>query len=311
MDEMDNQGIDAFESGLFGGDYRLESEEGSRGTEARENEAPEADSDGISENEQEGEKESETEENPEAENTPESEKTPDTANEQSNEGNQTFTLKVNHEEREVSLAEMTALAQKGLDYDRAKDQIAARDGTIAELNERLKENREALDTLALLSEKSGTPVKQLLESLYVSYRKGAGVSEDAAKLELEKAQLAKELEAARSQSAKQERQEEQTEAEGRMRREMEEFKAAYPGVEITDEIAQKIGPDIRAGMSLTAAYRKLEKQRQEDRIAELERQLAAQKQNKRNRRSSPGSQSDSGGSTGRSDADIFERALFG
>jgi hypothetical protein len=49
----------------------------------------------------------------------------------------------------------------------------------------------------------------------------------------------------------------------------------------------------------------------ENRIAELEKQLAAEKKNKENRAASPGSQKDTGGRRTASDDAIFERALFG
>ena len=69
--------------------------------------------------------------------------------------------------------------------------------------------------------------------------------------------------------------------------------------------------DIQSGMSLSNAYRKQEAAKKDAEIAELKRQLEAEKQNKRNRSNSPGSQRDSGGRRMTSDHDKFEQALFG
>lgn len=90
---------------------------------------------------------------------------------------------------------------------------------------------------------------------------------------------------------------------------------------IWDAIAggQAVGPDTTSdswegvfkneeSMSITAAYRKMERAEKDARIAELERQLAAQKQNNKNKRTSPGSQNDSGGQRKR---DAFEDFMEG
>jgi hypothetical protein len=64
-------------------------------------------------------------------------------------------------------------------------------------------------------------------------------------------------------------------------------------------------------MSLSTAYRKYERAQEQNRIAELERKLAAKQQNDKNKSRSPGSQKDSGGRRSRSEYEEFERALFG
>lgn len=220
---------------------------------------------------------------------------------------------MNKQEKQVTLEEMTALAQKGMDYDRVKAQNATNQQTIQALQEKadaLDKSQELLDVLNLVAEGSKIPAAQVVESLYVSFRKKAGVSEDAAKLELKNARLDKELSAVKSQSEKAASSQKNEEASDRLQRDMAEFKREYPDVELTDELVEQISADIKAGLSLTAAYRKLEREQQAQRMAELERQLAAEKQNKKNRRSSPGSQLDSGGRSSKSDLEVFEKALF-
>ena len=87
--------------------------------------------------------------------------------------------------------------------------------------------------------------------------------------------------------------------------------SSFPGVELTEELCGKLMADVQSGMSLSNAYRKQEAAKKDAEIAELKRQLEAEKQNNKNRSNSPGSQKDSGGRRMTSDHDKFEQALFG
>ena len=223
---------------------------------------------------------------------------------------QKFMLKVNKEEKEVSLEEMTALAQKGMDYDRIKERDAKSQQTIQDLQAQIDgftAKQGVLDVLDIIAKKSGSSLEQLAESLYINFRKSGGASEDAAREELKTAKLEKELGALKSQQTKQ--QEKANEEESRAQREMEQFRSEYPDVELTEELVDKLVPDVQNGMTLSAAYRKLEKAQEAEKIAELERKLAAKQQNDKNRRSSPGSQQDSGGSRSKDPFDEFMAAF--
>ena len=217
---------------------------------------------------------------------------------------QTFTIKVNKEERTVGLAEMTALAQKGADYDRVKERAQQ---TIQDLKTQLDGQKDVMEIMTTLAEKTGTPLNELAEMLYVSYRKGEGRTETEAKLELQNARLQKGLDAVNAEKDKQKEAEESS--QNRAQREVEEFRRSYPEVEFTDELVSKLTPDVQAGMTLLSAYQKYEAAQKEARIAELERQLAAEKKNRENRLSSPGSQKDTGGQRGKSDFDDFLSAF--
>lgn len=224
----------------------------------------------------------------------------------------TFTIKVNKEERKVTLEEMTTLAQKGADYDRVKEQNTKHQQTIADLQSKLEEvssQQAVLDILGNIAQKSNLSLDQLAESLYINFRKNGGASEDVAREELKSAKLEKELDSYKAKQAQQ--QEQETDAEARAKRDLEDFAREYPDVELTEELVDKLVPDIQNGMSLSAAYRKHEKAQDSARIAELERQLAAKAQNDKNKKRSPGSQRDSGGRSPKSDYDVFEKALFG
>ena len=221
---------------------------------------------------------------------------------------ETFTLKVNKQEQTVTREEMVSLAQKGLDYDRVKDQQQRSQQTIQTLQAQLEESakhQDTLDILQLVAEKSGMTMEQIAETMYVNYRKSAGASEDAARQELKTAKLQKELNAVKAQAAKPQKEEHQETGQEKFQKEMEEFRREYPDVKMTDEIVDKLVPDVQAGMSITAAYRKMERTEKDARIAELERKLAAKEQNNKNKRTSPGSQNDSGGQRKRDAFDDF------
>ena len=220
---------------------------------------------------------------------------------------QTFTIKVNKEERTVGIDEMKALAQKGADYDRIKEQNTQKQQTIDSLQAKLDgmaSQQGALDILGIIAEKSGSTLEQLAESLYVNFRKTAGASEETAREELKSAKLEKELNAFKAQKTKQ--QEQESGGEARAKQDLADFQREYPDVPITEELVDKLISDIQSGMSLSAAYRKYEKAQDAERIADLERKLAAEKKNAENKKKSPGSQVDSGS---RQKADIFDEFM--
>ena len=220
---------------------------------------------------------------------------------------QTFTIKVNKEERTVGIDEMKALAQKGADYDRIKEQNAQKQQTIDTLQAKLdgiSSQQGALDILGIVAEKSGSTLEQLAESLYVNFRRTAGASEETAREELKSAKLEKELNAFKAQKTQQ--QEQESGGEARAKQDLADFQREYPDVAITEELVDKLISDIQSGMSLSAAYRKYEKAQDAERIADLERKLAAEKKNAENKKKSPGSQIDSGS---RQKADIFDEFM--
>lgn len=213
-----------------------------------------------------------------------------------------FTLKVNKEERQVGLEEMTTLAQKGADYDRVKDQLAESRQTVQDLQNRLDGQQEVMDILTQVAEGTGKPLMELAKGLFINFRKNAGVSEDAAALELEVAALKKQNEAVKP---KEEPGKAEDAAKDRAKRELSEFRQLHPGVQLTDELVAKLKPDIRNGMSMANAYQKMLNEQKAAELAAQEQKLKAKKQNEENQRRSPGSQRDSGSRQGKSSYDDF------
>lgn len=206
---------------------------------------------------------------------------------------ETFTIKVNKEERTCTRDEMISLAQKGADYDR--------------IREKLNGQQEAMDLLAEMAKDGGTDIPGLLDSFRLDLLKKQGLSEDVAKERLARQKLEKEnaaLKAEKSAAAPK-----AETAKERAQRELADFRKVYPKVDLTEDLMAKLMPDIKNGVSMTEAYRNFETAEKDARIAELELQLSAQKQNAANHTSSPGSQKDSGGRRTKSDFDDFMRAL--
>lgn len=306
MNENEDFGFEEFESALFDDDYHIDADDGA-------DDAVETESDTTP---QETEEAKETEEGGEptgeGNDADESEEKPEADADSNTDAGQMFTLKVNKEERQVTLEEMTALAQKGADYDRVKEQANQLRQNNADLKAKIDgitPHQGALDILSIVAEKGGLSLEQLAESLYVNFRKSAGASEDVAREELKSARLEKELNAYKAQQTQQ--QEKDTDTQARAQKELEEFQQEYPDISLTEELVDKLLPDIQNGMRLTAAYRKYEKNQDAAKIAELERKLSAKEQNDKNKRRSPGSQQDSGGRRAKSDFEEFEAALFG
>ena len=310
MNENEDFGLEEFESALFDDDYQTADDNDTDDSDVTETDNDSQDTDSDDQDDAEGDDSTEDEDTDDSEDDgADGDAEGDSGN---TDADKTFTIKVNKEERQVTLEEMTTLAQKGADYDRVKEQNTRHQQTIADLQSKLEgvsSQQAVLDILDTIAQKSGSTLEQLAESLYVNFRKSAGASEDVAREELKSAKLEKELNSYKAKQTQQ--QEQETDAEARAKRDLEDFAREYPDVELTEDLVDKLVPDIQNGMSLSAAYRKHEKAQDSARIAELERQLAAKAQNDKNKKRSPGSQRDSGGRSPKSDYDVFEKALFG
>ena len=316
MNENENVGLDDFENALFGDDYQFGDEDGA--FEDGDTDSAE-DDDVIDDLDESKEVDDDADTDHDGEGEPDEADSGDDEAEEEEEGDHaaegdgaTFTLKVNKEERQVTLEEMTTLAQKGADYDRVKKQYTDSQQTIQDLQKKLEaadSHRGVYEILDIVAEKTGTKLEELAEMLYLNIRSNEGASEALAKEELKRAKVEKELDGFKSQKAQTE--EKKDDAESRAQREIEAFKNDYPDVALTDELLSKLTPDLQKGKSLSSAYRAMEKAQSEAKIKELEQKLAAKEQNDKNKKHSPGSQKDSGGRRSRSEYDEFERALFG
>lgn len=190
-----------------------------------------------------------------------------------------FTLKNRDETRQVTREEVTALAQKGWDYDTVRQE---RD----QLRQYRQEADPALELVKSYAQRNHMSVPEYLDYCRRQELMAGGMSEQAAteRLSLEKERT--ELDRQRSQLDEQKRAEEdkirqvQEQAQARQR-DIQAFYQAYPGVD-PKAIPQEVWNAVREGQSLTNAYTMHENRR-------LQAELAAERQNRHNSAASPGS----------------------
>lgn len=256
---------------------------------------------------------------------PDSEQTDDPDVEHTEDGNgqekpqeppqeQKFTIKVNKESREVGLSEMTELAQKGADYDRVKGQLATARDDLEKVKAQFEESRKISELLKRIAEDIGVPEEDMLRRVHINWRMNKGESEKEAIAHIESENAKREL-----NELKERKNQEKANSDSvqeRASREIAEFRKEYPDVELTKELIDEMMADVQGGMTLTNAYRKIEAAKKDEEannlraeIQRLQQQIAAEKQNKKNRSNSPGSQTDAGGRNAKSDFDEFAEAF--
>lgn len=222
-----------------------------------------------------------------------------------------YTIKIDKETREVTRDELIELAQKGGAFDRVKEQLTETRKTVENLQNSLAKSKELSDMLKAIAEGANTTPEELLKRVRINLRMSSGETEKEAAAKIEAEDAKRQIEKMKS-----EQKPAQESAQDRMNREVAEFRAEYPGVELNEALISELIPDVQGGMSLTKAYQKLAAKREEaeraalqDKIKQLETQLEAEKKNKRNKASTPGSQKDSGGQRGNSEFDDFLSAF--
>ena len=257
--------------------------------------------------------------------SPDSEQTDDPDVEHTEDGNgqekpqepqqeQKFTIKVNKESREVGLSEMTELAQKGADYDRVKGQLAAARDDLEKVKAQFEESRKISELLKRIAEDIGVPEEDMLRRVHINWRMNKGESEKEAIAHIESENAKRELNELKERQNQEKANSDSVQE--RASREIAEFRKEYPNVELTKELIDEMMADVQGGMTLTNAYRKIEAAKKDEEannlraeIQRLQQQIAAEKQNKKNRSNSPGSQTDAGGRNAKSDFDEFAEAF--
>lgn len=212
---------------------------------------------------------------------------------------QTFTI----DDQQYSLEEVTELARKGAGYDALQTQLNESEQSRSQLQAQLDGQQGAMDILNQIAQQSGKTLADLAKQMYINFRKSAGISEDAAALELENAQLKKQMDAGKPAQEKEAKVAE--EAQARAKQEIAEFRKLHPNVVIDKDLVAKLKPDVQKGMSLANAYQKMLNEQKAAELAEEKRKIEAHNQNEKNKRNSPGSQQDSGGRREKSSFDDF------
>lgn len=231
------------------------------------------------------------------------------------EADQLFDLKVLGEDRRLTLAEMKAAAQKGLDYDRIKNRNK-------ELQEEREANAEAVRLVKELAESQNIPVDQLITNVRaaaLAKKEGITVKEAVERVQIK----AREDAVAKREAVFQEHdaaEKKEAEEKAARNREFIRFFNNHPGVK-PEEIPKECFVDMKNGIPLEYSYSKQVAAKKEaeanknlsakdsrikeleDRIAELEKQKNSETQNQINAARSVGS-ADTAGKVGKDE--LFE-----
>lgn len=308
MDENMDTGFDEFFGAFEGEDGNQTGAEGNEeevGTEQQEPDEESAeDVDGS-----EGEEASESDETAEGNDEQEAEEVGAEEDEWLKEAisKQAFNIKVDKEERTVSFKDAPALLQKGAAFDRVKGQLETSRQNEQTLQGQLDQWKPSMDFLEQAAKEAGVEVKDLIQTFRMNLLTSKGMTEAEAREKLRADDLQKQLD---SVSQKQtQKQSEETETQERMNRDLAEFRQHFPGVPITQELVEKLKPDVLSGMSITSAYLKMENARLAAEAETARKQARTAEQRKKNLTRTPGGQKDSGGQRKKDEFDDFFSAF--
>ena len=214
-----------------------------------------------------------------------------------------FTVSVGGEDRQLSRDEAISYAQKGILYDDLQAQMDALTQERDSIQETLGKYQEVMDILDPIAKKVNVDTVALARQFYINVRKGEGVTEHEAAMELDFAQLKKQVGADKPKKKEAPSQEQIN--NDRMKRELDEFHQLYPGAVLNEALAEKLKDDVQRGMSLSNAYQKMLNAQKAAELEEQARQMKVANQNRANKMNSPGSQQDSGGRREKSGFDDF------
>ena len=199
---------------------------------------------------------------------------------------QTWELRHMGEVRQANEAEMVALAQKGMDYDRIRSQY--------------DEFKPVMEMVNRFANQQGLNTKEYISMLRAQAKQAEGLSEADARrsVELEDREAvvaAAEAERQAQQDAMAQAQRAEAEAASRRQADIQEFQQTFPeAAKDPNSIPPQVWADVRNGSSLVAAYARFNNGRLEQEIADAKRETASVQQNQRNAERSTGSMRSAG-----------------
>ena len=205
----------------------------------------------------------------------------------------TWELRHLDETKSVGEAEMVALAQKGMDYDRIRTKY--------------DESKPAMEMLAAFAKEKGVTVAEYIAYLRTEAKKADGLSEAEAKrsVELEDreaAVAAREAEQQAERSAAERAEAEKTAKETSRKADIDEFTREYPdAAKDPNKIPQEVWEAVSAGSRLVVAYAKYLAKQAGEAAQQAKAEAAATKQNSRNAQRATGSMQSAGADTGKHD----------
>lgn len=190
------------------------------------------------------------------------------------------------EVRQANEAEMVALAQKGMDYDRIRSQY--------------DEFKPVMEMVNRFANQQGLNTKDYISMLRAQAKQAEGLSEADARrsVELEDREAvvaAAEAERQAQQDAMAQAQRAEAEAASRRQADIQEFQQTFPeAAKDPNSIPPQVWADVRNGSSLVAAYARYAVQQARQDAADAKRETASVQQNQRNAERSTGSMRSAG-----------------
>lgn len=207
------------------------------------------------------------------------------------------------EARIVREADMVALAQKGLDYDRIRSQY--------------DEFKPVMEMFSQFANKQGLNTKDYISLIRAQAKQAEGFNEAdarrAVELEDREAVVAAAEAEQQTQRAVVERAEQaRAAAENRRQADIEEFRKTFPeAAKEPQSIPAQVWDSVRSGSSLVAAYARFVVQKAQQDVANARRETASVQQNQTNTARSTGSMQSAGDGARNKDvfADAFDSAF--
>lgn len=199
---------------------------------------------------------------------------------------QTWELRHMGEVRQANEAEMVALAQKGMDYDRIRSQY--------------DEFKPVMEMVNHFANQQGLNTKDYISMLRAQAKQAEGLSEADARrsVELEDREAvvaAAEAERQAQQDAMAQAQRAEVEAASRRQADIQEFQQTFPdAAKDPNSIPPQVWADVRNGSSLVAAYARYAVQQARQDVAAAQRETASVQQNQKNADRSTGSMKSAG-----------------
>ena len=197
-----------------------------------------------------------------------------------------WTLHHLDETRTVNEQEMTALAQKGLDYDRIRGKY--------------DESKPVMETFGQIARQSGMSVPEYLGYLRSQIKQSQGLSEEEARraVELEDREAAvavREAEEAQRTADQQQAAQQQNAADARRQADILEFQRTFPdAAKDPQSIPPEVWNGVREGLSLVASYARWQVGQANAAAEQARQQAATASQNQKNADRATGSMRSAG-----------------
>lgn len=201
-----------------------------------------------------------------------------------------FLLKHMDQTFTVDRQKVTELAQKGLDYERIRQQREEFKQQRDELEKFRSENADMVEFINELSRESGMTTEQLIDELRANqYVRKQGISQDVARERVAREKAERRLQARERQDQKKQQTPPVDPEKQRRQEDIRAFFQRFPGVD-PKTIDKSVWQGVSSGKSLVDSYQDWQNAQKDAEIQRLKAQIEADRKNQENRSKSIGSQ---------------------